>query len=75
MEEGNLLPAGETGHVYFEGGPRFEYYKDPLKTADAYDEQLLPGLRCVIALLSPGSGDAHGEIFPQALPGPLVDPL
>ncbi|MGD8416194.1 MAG: AMP-binding protein [Pseudomonadales bacterium] len=31
------LPPGEPGHVYFEGGPRFEYYRDPEKTAAAYD--------------------------------------
>ncbi len=34
---GNELPAGETGQVYFSGGPRFEYFKDPLKTAGAYN--------------------------------------
>jgi acyl-CoA synthetase (AMP-forming)/AMP-acid ligase II len=38
-EKGKLLPTGATGHVYFEGGPRFEYYKDPRKTAEAYDER------------------------------------
>ena len=27
------VPAGVTGTVYFEGGPQFEYYKDPDKTA------------------------------------------
>ncbi len=32
-EQGNPLPAGETGLVYFEGGPAFSYYKDPAKTA------------------------------------------
>ncbi|MEM8767672.1 MAG: AMP-binding protein [Pseudomonadota bacterium] len=35
--QGNVLGPGETGQVYFEGGPRFEYYKDPDKTADAYN--------------------------------------
>ncbi len=35
--QGRELPPGESGHVYFEGGPRFEYYKDPVKTAAAYD--------------------------------------
>jgi acyl-CoA synthetase (AMP-forming)/AMP-acid ligase II len=38
-ESGNELPAGSTGHVYFEGGARFEYYKDPAKTAGAYDQR------------------------------------
>ncbi|MGE0622389.1 MAG: AMP-binding protein [Pseudomonadales bacterium] len=33
--EGRTLPPGETGLVWFEGGPRFEYYKDPAKTAAA----------------------------------------
>jgi long-chain acyl-CoA synthetase len=36
--DGNELPAGKTGQVYFSGGPRFEYYKDPLKTAQAYNQ-------------------------------------
>jgi len=36
--DGQLLPAGRTGQVYFEGGPRFEYFKDPAKTAAAYNE-------------------------------------
>jgi acyl-CoA synthetase (AMP-forming)/AMP-acid ligase II len=30
--DGREVPTGETGTVYFEGGPRFEYYKDPEKT-------------------------------------------
>ncbi len=33
--EGNDLPAGEEGGVYFSGGGSFEYHKDPEKTADA----------------------------------------
>ena len=36
-DDGTELPPGTSGHVYFEGGPRFEYYKDPEKTAHAYD--------------------------------------
>jgi acyl-CoA synthetase (AMP-forming)/AMP-acid ligase II len=32
-----VLPAGETGRVFFAGGPRFEYFKDPEKTAEAYN--------------------------------------
>jgi len=30
--DGREVAAGETGTVYFEGGPAFEYYKDPEKT-------------------------------------------
>ena len=36
-EHEQLLPSGETGQVYFEDGPRFEYYKDPAKTASVYN--------------------------------------
>ncbi|MFW6094782.1 MAG: acyl-CoA synthetase [Pseudomonadota bacterium] len=38
-EHGRELPPGETGRVFFSGGPRFEYYKDPEKTARAYDHR------------------------------------
>jgi acyl-CoA synthetase (AMP-forming)/AMP-acid ligase II len=38
-DHGDELPAGETGRVFFSGGPRFEYYKDPEKTAAAYDHR------------------------------------
>ena len=34
-DEGNELPAGEPGTIYFEGGGQFEYYKDPAKTAQS----------------------------------------
>jgi long-chain acyl-CoA synthetase len=37
-EDGNELPPGEVGTVYFEGGS-FEYHNDPDKTAQAYDER------------------------------------
>lgn len=37
-DDGNELPAGEIGNVYFDG-PRFEYYKDPEKTREAYNER------------------------------------
>ncbi|MCZ6854389.1 MAG: AMP-binding protein, partial [Gammaproteobacteria bacterium] len=36
-EAGEELEPGETGTVYFSDGPRFEYYKDPGKTAEAYN--------------------------------------
>jgi long-chain acyl-CoA synthetase len=32
-EDGTELPIGESGEIYFEGGPDFEYFKDPAKTA------------------------------------------
>lgn len=36
-DHGELVPAGVTGMVYFADGPRFEYYKDPEKTASAFN--------------------------------------
>ena len=33
--DGNELPSGETGVVWFEGGPRFEYHNAPDQTAAA----------------------------------------
>lgn len=36
-ENDEPLPTGETGMVYFEGGPKFEYRNDPEKTAEAYN--------------------------------------
>jgi len=32
-DDGRLLPAGETGTIYFANGPVFEYHNDPKKTA------------------------------------------
>jgi long-chain acyl-CoA synthetase len=37
-EDGSELPAGEPGEIYFEGGPDFEYFKDPAKTASIRNE-------------------------------------
>jgi len=34
-DDGNELPPGEEGGVYFSGGGTFEYHGDPEKTADA----------------------------------------
>lgn len=34
-DEGNELPVGEPGTIYFGGGGEFEYYKDPDKTRDS----------------------------------------
>ena len=38
-EAGNEAPIGTEGCVYFGDGARFEYYKDPAKTAASYDER------------------------------------
>jgi acyl-CoA synthetase (AMP-forming)/AMP-acid ligase II len=37
-EDGALRPAGETGEVWFHGGPGFSYHNDPAKTAGAMSE-------------------------------------
>ncbi len=37
-DEGNVLPPGEPGTVYFRGGAEFEYHNDPTKTADSRRE-------------------------------------
>jgi long-chain acyl-CoA synthetase len=34
-EAGEELPPGETGLVYFSGGPEFSYHNDPVRTAQA----------------------------------------
>jgi acyl-CoA synthetase (AMP-forming)/AMP-acid ligase II len=36
-EDGNELPFGAEGNVYFADGPQFQYHNDPEKTAKAYD--------------------------------------
>jgi long-chain acyl-CoA synthetase len=38
-EEGAELPVGESGELYFEGGPQFEYFKDPAKTESVSNER------------------------------------
>lgn len=38
-DAGQELPVGEIGKIYFSGGPSFEYWNDPQKTRDAYNEQ------------------------------------
>jgi long-chain acyl-CoA synthetase len=38
-EDGRELPVGEPGEIYFEGGPDFEYFKDPAKTASICNER------------------------------------
>jgi long-chain acyl-CoA synthetase len=34
-DDGNELPVGEPGTIYFGGGGQFEYHDDPAKTADS----------------------------------------
>ena len=38
-EDGNDLPPGKTGTIYFESAMPFEYYKDPDKTASSRNKQ------------------------------------
>jgi long-chain acyl-CoA synthetase len=38
-DDGAELPTGESGEIYFEGGPDFEYFKDPAKTASVCNER------------------------------------
>jgi long-chain acyl-CoA synthetase len=35
-EEGNELPVGSDGLIYFSGGTKFEYFNDPAKTEQAF---------------------------------------
>ena len=36
-DDGEELPAGEAGTIYFAGGGEFEYHNDPDKTAESHD--------------------------------------
>jgi long-chain acyl-CoA synthetase len=54
---GDELPAGETGHVYFSGGPAFRYLNDPQKTAEAHDARGWATLGDI------GHVDADGYLF------------
>lgn len=38
-DEGNDVPAGDSGTIYFEGGGEFEYYNDKDKTAESRHAQ------------------------------------
>lgn len=38
-DDGTELPVGHCGELYFEGGPAFEYYKDPVKTASVRNDR------------------------------------
>jgi acyl-CoA synthetase (AMP-forming)/AMP-acid ligase II len=56
-EDGSELGVGESGELYFEGGPEFEYFKDPEKTASVSNEQ---GWR---SLGDMGHVDEHGYLY------------
>lgn len=56
-EDGLELPVGESGELYFEGGPEFEYFKDPAKTASVYNDR---GWR---SLGDMGYVDADGYLY------------
>ena len=43
-DEGNELPPGEIGNVYFSGGNQFKYHNEPEKTAGSY---IRPGVSTV----------------------------
>ena len=38
-DDGTELSVGQSGELYFEGGPDFEYFKDPVKTASVRNER------------------------------------
>jgi fatty-acyl-CoA synthase len=38
-DDGNELPTGEIGTIWFSGGPAFAYHNDPERTAQAIDAQ------------------------------------
>lgn len=38
-ENGNELPVGETGTIYFSDGKDFVYHNDPAKTAESYNDK------------------------------------
>jgi acyl-CoA synthetase (AMP-forming)/AMP-acid ligase II len=38
-EDGEELPTGEPGTIYFSDGPEFSYHNDPQKTADSRNEK------------------------------------
>ncbi|GAA2721625.1 acyl-CoA synthetase [Actinocorallia aurantiaca] len=58
-EEGDELPAGETGLLYFGQGPEFEYHGDPDKTASSRD----PKGRGWTTLGDIGYVDAEGFVY------------
>lgn len=58
-EEGNELPVGESGTVFFDGGNTFEYHNDPEKTLSSRD----PKGRGWTTLGDVGYLDADGFLY------------
>jgi len=56
-EDGELLPPGQTGAIYFANGPSFEYHNDPEKTAGSRNPEGWSTLGDV------GYADAEGWLF------------
>jgi long-chain acyl-CoA synthetase len=56
-DDGVELPVGQSGELFFEGGPDFEYFKDPAKTASVSNER---GWR---SLGDMGYVDADGYLY------------
>jgi long-chain acyl-CoA synthetase len=56
-DDGNELPPGEVGTIWFEGGPTFEYRNDPDKTRGARDAR---GWQTVFDM---GSLDEDGYLY------------
>ncbi|RUE31483.1 acyl-CoA synthetase [Pseudomonas aeruginosa] len=56
-EDGRELPVGEDGLVYFSDSLPFSYHKDPVKTAEAYNDR---GWACVGDI---GHLDADGYLY------------
>ncbi|MGH7091468.1 MAG: acyl-CoA synthetase [Stellaceae bacterium] len=56
-EDGEELPPGATGQIYFAGGPRFSYHNDPAKTAAAYHPNGWASLGDI------GHADAEGYLY------------
>ncbi|GGC66165.1 acyl-CoA synthetase [Chelatococcus reniformis] len=38
-EDGEVVPTGEIGQIYFAGAPEFSYHNDPEKTKSAYNDK------------------------------------
>ena len=56
-DDGTELAVGESGELFFEGGPDFEYFKDPEKTASVFNDR---GWR---SLGDMGYVDAEGYLY------------
>ena len=65
-DDGNELPVGETGTIWFEGTPDFEYHNDPEKTAGAFDA------RGWSTLGDLGTVDAEGYLYLTDRRGDLI---